>query len=482
MNRRFFLKTAGVGFTALSGWGLSALVPQEKPSKPNILFVFIDDMGYGDLSCYGNSAIQTPNIDRLAHEGIRFTQFYANSPVCSPSRVAMTTGQYPARWKIYSYLDSRQANRRRRMADFLDPHAPSLARQLKAAGYSTAHFGKWHMGGGRDVDNAPHPSAYGFEESSVTFEGLGDRLLINNDGLSQQSARLEQGQITWVDKRQISRIRVDQTLDFIRRYKDGPFYVNLWFNDVHDPHLPDPAEVEKFKKVSDNPYEQKFFAVLDEMDRQIGRVLDGLTEMGLDKNTLVILASDNGPTDWASYYKEGYFPPGSAGPLRARKWSLYEGGIRMPFIVRWTGTIPAGKEDKTTVCCGVDLFPTVCSLAGAALPDGKSFDGEDISDSLLGTPIERKHPIFWYYPNQPKPGKQEHISPTLAVRRGRWKLLVDPDGTQAQLYDLENDLREQQNKILEQQEIAQSLWEQMCIWAESIGIEVERGGLNRQLG
>lgn len=100
-----FLKTAGVGFTALSGWGLSALVPQEKPSKPNILFVFIDDMGYGDLSCYGNSAIQTPNIDRLAHEGIRFTQFYANSPVCSPSRVAMTTGQYPARWKIYSYLD-----------------------------------------------------------------------------------------------------------------------------------------------------------------------------------------------------------------------------------------------------------------------------------------------------------------------------------------------------------------------------------------
>jgi arylsulfatase A-like enzyme len=480
MNRRCFLKSVGLGFVAMSGVGVFNLFSQGKQSRPNILFIFIDDMGYADPSCYGDSTFQTPNMDRLAREGIRFTQFYVNSPVCSPSRVAMTTGQYPARWRIYSYLDSHEANQRRHMADFLDPKAPSLARQLKAAGYHTAHFGKWHMGGGRDVDNAPHPQVFGFDESSVTFEGLGDRLLINNDGLSNQSARLGQGRITWVDKHQITQIRVDQTLDFIRRHKGSPFYVNLWFNDVHDPHLPDSIRLEKYKTLSDNPYEQKFYAVLDEMDRQIGRVLDGLAEMGVDNNTLIILTSDNGPTDWPHYYKEGYFPPGRTGPLRGRKWSLYEGGIRMPFIVRWTGRIPAGKVDPTSVGCGVDLFPTFCKLVGATLPEGVSFDGQDISGSILGTPTERKEPIYWYYPNQPKPGKQENISPTLAIRDGRWKLLANPDGTQAQLYDLESDVGEQQNRILEQPETAKHLWDKLTSWSDSIGIKMEVRGLTIQ--
>jgi uncharacterized sulfatase len=133
MNRRCFLKSVGLGFVAMSGVGVFNLFSQGKQSRPNILFIFIDDMGYADPSCYGDSTFQTPNMDRLAREGIRFTQFYVNSPVCSPSRVAMTTGQYPARWRIYSYLDSHEANQRRHMADFLDPKAPSLARQLKAA-------------------------------------------------------------------------------------------------------------------------------------------------------------------------------------------------------------------------------------------------------------------------------------------------------------------------------------------------------------
>lgn len=471
MNRRNFLKCAGLGLLAASGVGIPDLFAADNKKKPNVLFIFIDDMGYGDPSCYGNTEIKTPNIDRLAHEGIRFTQFYVNSPVCSPSRVAMTTGQYPARWRIYSYLDSRQVNRRRHMADFLDPAAPSLARQLKEAGYKTGHFGKWHMGGGRDVNDAPHPQAFGFDESSVTFEGLGDRLLINNDGLSKQSAKLEQGTITWVEKHQISQIRVDQTLDFIRRHKDGPFYVNLWFNDVHDAHLPSAEQLAKFKDVSPNPYVQKFFAVLDEMDRQIGRVLDGLKEMGLNENTLVIMTSDNGPTDWPFYYKEGYYPPGSVGGLKGRKWSLYEGGIRMPFIVRWTGKIPAGKVNTEMVGCGVDLFPSVCNVTGAKLPEGVPFDGEDISPAFFGEVIERKRPIFWYYPNQPKPGKADNVSPLLAVRDGRWKLLTNPDGTAAQLYDLIDDPDETTNMILKQPEKAKDLQNKIRNWADSIHIE-----------
>lgn len=471
MNRRNFLKCTGLGLLAVSGLGIPDLFAAEDKKKPNVLFIFIDDMGYGDPSCYGNTEIKTPNIDRLAHEGVRFTQFYVNSPVCSPSRVAMTTGQYPARWQIYSYLDARQSNRRRNMANFLDPAAPSLARQLKQAGYKTGHFGKWHMGGGRDVDDAPHPQAFGFDESSVTFEGLGDRLLINNDGLSKQSAKLKQGNITWVEKHQISQIRVDQTLDFIRRHKDDSFYVNLWFNDVHDAHLPSAEQLAKFKDVSENLYVQKFFAVLDEMDRQIGRVLDGLDEMGLNENILVILTSDNGPTDWPHYYTEGVFPPGSVGTLKGRKWSLYEGGIRMPFIVRWTGTIPGGKVNSETVGCGVDLFPSMCKLTGTAVPDGVPLDGEDISRSFLGEAVERKRPIFWYYPNQPKPGKPDNISPLFAVRDGRWKLLINPDDMQGQLYDLIDDPDETTNLILKQPEKAKDLQNKIRNWADSIHIE-----------
>ena len=356
------------------------------------------------------------------------------------------------------------------MADFLAPQAPSLARQLKKAGYQTAHFGKWHMGGGRDVEDAPHPGAFGFDESSVAFEGLGDRLLIHNDGLSQQSAKLEQGRITWVDKHQITRIRVDQTLEFIRRHKAGPFYVNLWFSDVHDPHHPAPAQLEKFRHLSENPYVQKFYAVLDEMDRQIGRLLDGLTEMGLDENTLVILTSDNGPTDWPFYYAEGFYPPGSVGPLKGRKWCLYEGGIRMPFMLRWTGTIPAGKVNSGTVACGVDLFPSLCKLAGADVPAETELDGEDLSEAFMGRDIERERPIFWYYPNQPKPGKREHVSPMLAVREGRWKLLIDPDGDGAQLYDLDEDLAEQNNSAPQQPQITRRLRQKIREWAKSVGV------------
>src|SRR3954447_3255656 len=143
--------------------------------RPNVLFVLIDDMGYADLTCYGERRVHTDHIDRLAAEGIRFTQFYVNAPICSPSRTALLTGQYPARWRITSYLASRAENNKRGMAQWLDPKAPTLARTLKAAGYATGHFGKWHMGGGRDVQDAPLPSAYGYDEHHVNFEGMGPR-------------------------------------------------------------------------------------------------------------------------------------------------------------------------------------------------------------------------------------------------------------------------------------------------------------------
>lgn len=161
----------------LSSTRANAGQARAKSKRPNVIVVLVDDLGYADFSSYGNTRVKTENIDRLAAEGLRFAQYYVNSPICSPSRTALTTGQYPARWRITSYIDNREMNRRRGMRQFLDPAAPTLARFLSGAGYRTGHFGKWHMGGGRDVGEAPLITEYGFDASLTQFEGLGDRIL-----------------------------------------------------------------------------------------------------------------------------------------------------------------------------------------------------------------------------------------------------------------------------------------------------------------
>src|SRR5215475_7210965 len=208
------------------------------PRQPNIILVLIDDAGYADYSSYGNPRVRTENIDRMASEGLRFAQFYVNSPICSPSRTALVTGQYPARWRITSYIDNRALNEKRGMAQFLDPAAPSLARFLKGAGYRTGHFGKWHLGGGRDVGEAPLPAEYGFDASLTQFEGLGDRILPifdAHDGspsrkapLGLASEKLGRGSVTWMDRCQVTRAFVDRAIEFIRQSESEgkPFYVN----------------------------------------------------------------------------------------------------------------------------------------------------------------------------------------------------------------------------------------------------------------
>jgi len=469
ITRRGFLVLAGT--TIAAGCAPSSFSGRQASRKhPNIIFIFIDDLGYGDLSCYGNKDVKTTNIDRLAAEGMRFTQFYVNSPICSPSRVAMTTGMYPARWRINSYLSSREANKKRDMADFLDPKAPSLARTLKQAGYATAHFGKWHMGGGRDVDDAPHPQAYGFDESLVSFEGLGDRVLPPG-GLSKRSEKLGQGNISHAPKHQLTEIYVNRTIEFIRRNNDKPFYINLWPNDVHDSHNPKPELLDKYTQFAKKPYQQKFYAVLDELDRQLGRLFKELKARRLDQKTLILFAGDNGPTDWPKYYEKGFAPPGSVGPLRGRKWSLYEGGIRVPFIVRWKGTIPQAKVNEHSVLCGIDLFPSLCAIAAVEPPRDVAFDGRDMSVALLGKHCLRTSPIFWEYRRKPfylKGGNPDFVSPNLAVRQGKWKLLINDDRSGAELYDLQEDIAEASDLADKRPEITGRLSEILLNWRKSL--------------
>ena len=435
-----------------------------RQAKPNVLIIFIDDMGYGDLSCYGNSQIKTKNIDALANRGIRFTRFYSNSPVCSPSRVAMLTGQYPARHHFYTYLAERKKNDENKMPHFLPASVPTLAKMMHANGYVTGHFGKWHLGGGRDVGDAPLPTDYGFDKSFTSFEGLGDRTLHLTDNLNRQSSKLGKGNIVEAPQNMQTKLYVDSTIAFIKAHKEEPFFIHFFPNEVHDPYNPIERTEKGFASVSDDPEQQKFLATLKEMDRQIGRLLMEMEKLDKLKNTIILLTSDNGPTDWPRYYKDGGQPPCSAGDLRGRKWSLYEGGIRVPFIAVWPGKIPAGKTDDKSVMSVVDLLPTVARLTGTNIPADYIADGIDESSVLLGKKQVLQKDIYWYYNNNPLPGKQENISPTLAIRSGKWKLLMDPDGTKTQLYNMETDHRETENVAEKEKVITKELSLKLKNW------------------
>ena len=266
---RFFPALAGL--VCLLNFSVAA-DESPAPRRPNIVMILIDDMGWGDFSCFGNKEATTANIDRLAAEGLRFEQFYTVSPICSPSRVGLSTGQYPQRWHITSFLNNRAENTARGMAQWLDPQAPMIARMLRGAGYATGHFGKWHMGGQRDVDDAPPITAYGFDASLTNFEGMGPKLLPltlkPGDERPQRiwadAERLGQP-VTWMQRAQITTGFTDAALEFINTSaRSGkPFFVNLWLDDVHSPFWPPVDQWRDGKR-------QLYHAVLESMDRQLG--------------------------------------------------------------------------------------------------------------------------------------------------------------------------------------------------------------------
>ena len=440
-------------------------------ARPNVIVIFIDDMGYSDFSCFGGQ-VETQHIDRLAAEGIKFTNFYVNSPICSPSRVALTTGQYPHRWRITSYLNNRRDNKRRGMAQWLDPNAPTLARRLKGAGYRTGHFGKWHMGGQRDVVEAPTISSYGFDKSLTNFEGMGPKLLPltlkpNRKGkepikgrIWADAERLGKG-FKWMQRSKITTGFIDEALKFIdsSKAKQKPFFINLWPDDVHGPWWPPLDKWGGDRRALYN-------GVLDSMDEQLARLFDRVRDdPELRNNTIITVCSDNGHEPGA----------GTSRPFRGAKTWMYEGGIRSPLIVWAPGLISdekKGTTNQSSVFSAIDLNRSLYSLTGTN--PSRKLDGEDLAQTLIGKSSDsRKAPIFWRRPPD-RPGFGhgfDEDNPDLAVRDGNWKYLVNIDGSDPQLYDLPKDPGETKNLDKMKPEIVKKLHKALMRWNSKMPID-----------
>ncbi|MDZ4797341.1 MAG: sulfatase-like hydrolase/transferase [Bryobacteraceae bacterium] len=443
-RRSFLTATAGAALRLRAG-------AAEKPN-PNVLFILADDLGWGDLSCYGNQRLKTPNLDRLAQQGTMFTQFYVDGPVCSPSRTAFLTGHFPGRHRVHGHFANAEENERRSMPNFLDPSVHTLPRLLKRAGYRTHQVGKWHMGNG---PGAPMPDAYGFDEhKSVSSNET--RWTEMSPGFRAQSTRLF----------------VDETLRFIREAPDKPFYANLC---TLLPHAPlDPTKEQLAPFMAQTPQtttghlgaNQIYFASLRNLDDELGRLFRELDTMGLAGNTLVLFSSDNGPED-IHIRNASHSAFGSPGPFRGRKRSLYEGGVRLPLIARLPGVIPAGRVEDRAVITGVDFLPTILHMAGATVPADLRPDGEDVSDILAGASRARTKPIYWEWRFNIA-GYNVNRSPMLSMRDGKWKLLMNPDRSRVELYDIPADPMELNNQAGSQAATVKAMSEKLLAWQKTL--------------
>lgn len=422
-------------------------------AKPNIIFILADDLGWGDLGCYGHPQTQTPNLDRMAREGTLFTQFYVNGSVCSPSRCAFFTGQYPARHRIHGHYATVEQNQARGMSQFLDPRTPNLAMLLKRAGYSTAHVGKWHLGSN---SGGPTPDHYGFDFVGSTERG-GAEGPADDPYYRAKSTELF----------------VNETIKFIETQRSQPFFVQLWTLVPHATLNPTAEQLAPYARLHPGgpgfPHRgaaEIFSASVTDLDAHVGRLMKRLDELSLTEKTLILFSSDNGPED-IHIKNAGHSGVGSAGPFRGRKRSLYEGGVRVPFIVRWPGHVASGRIDNSSVVAACDFMPTLCKLGGAEIPEGHQLDGENVGDILMGKARPRDTPLMWNWRFRIA-GEIYHHSPMLAIRDGNYKLLLNPDRSRIELYDIPSDPTQLTNIAEKHPDVVNRLASKLLAWNQTL--------------
>jgi len=450
----------------------SALAAAAPPDRPNVVYIMADDQGYGDLGVQGHPYIRTPNIDRLAREGVRLTDFYAQ-PFCGPSRAALMTGSYPAR-------NSLAFNHLPRAKTGIHPNEITIAEILRDQGYATAIVGKWHLGDAPEFLPTRHGFDYwyGLPYSNDMWPYHPKIEKRHGEDARMQAARERAGYtgyaqsdqvypIDWFPKLPLMRNEevvelnpqqerlvgdyTDEAIRFMREHRDQPFFVYL----AHSmPHVP----LYRSKPFEDESLRGRYGDVVEEIDANVGRILEAIDEMGLDEKTLVVFTSDNGP--WVEYG----FDAGSAGPLRGSKGTNYEGGVRVPFLARFPGQIPAGLV-SSGIASNIDMLPTLAKLAGGAPPSDRTIDGVDLWELLTEPGAESPRKTFFYYVGGMKylaaDGPPKNDPTIAAVRRGKWKLHVKSNAKgklePEALYNLYEDIGERLDYASKEPDLAEEL-------------------------
>ena len=386
-------------------------------APPNIVIFLADDLGYGDLGCYGHPIIQTPNLDAFAKQGTRFTQCYAASAVCSPSRSAILTGRTPYRNGVFTWIpEGREIH--------LRTSEIALPKLLKERGYATCHVGKWHLNGHFNKPTQPQPNDHGYDWWLATQ---------NNAAPSHENPSnfVRNGQPVGKLEGYSAPLIVDEATTWLKQHRDKskPFLLSVWTHEPHYPIKSSPEFKAKYPDLTDD-VQREHHANVTQLDHAFGKLMRTLDELKLADNTVVFFTSDNGPEG------DGIKSPGrgSTGGLRGRKRAVYEGGIRVPGIVRWPGKTQPGTTSDVPVI-GSDIFVTAVGIAGAKLPTDRVLDGGNMLAAIEGRAVERARPLYWRCVIAPGPLKT-------AMRIGDWKILADEPLTQFELYDLKNDPQE----------------------------------------
>jgi arylsulfatase A-like enzyme len=441
-------------------WQLaSSAAGEAKPARPNIVFILADDLGYTDLACYGSRFYETPNIDRLAGQGMKLTRYYV-SPNCQPTRAALLTGQYGPRTGVYT------VGRIDRFAWWKRPLRPvdnvtalpldrmTIAQALKKAGYATAMFGKWHLG----QEDEHHPARRGFDEAIVS---MGQHF----DFKTNPDTEYPKGQY-------LADFLTDRAVDFIKKHKEKPFFLYLPHFGVHAPHHAKPELVSRFEKKAPvgGHHGATYAAMIASVDESVGRVLQTLDELKLAENTIVIFSSDNGGV--GGYVREGLKRAGDVtdnAPLRSGKGSLYEGGIRVPFIVRWPGVTKAGSFSGVPAA-HIDFFPTLLEVAAGEAPK-QELDGESLVKLFRDPSAKLKRDaIYHHFPGYLGAGANTwRTTPVGVVHRGDWKLMEFFEDGRLELYNLRTDMGELKNLATEEAARAKELHAELVAWRKTVG-------------
>tara|TARA_Y100000589_G_scaffold97173_3_gene91814 strand:- start:483 stop:1853 length:1371 start_codon:yes stop_codon:yes gene_type:complete len=425
-------------------------------SKPNVLFILIDDMGWMDLGCQGNKNLRTPNIDNLAKGGMRFTDAYAPAPVCSPTRAAIITGQSPARLQITNHLPHQDRFTPKdskllpaKMLNHLSLESETLAERLKKdAHYATAFIGKWHLYTGGDKKYNPLNQGFDINIGGCSYGG--------------PPTFFDPYRIDFLPDRKegeyLPNRLADEAIAFIseQNSKDKSFFVALWNYTVHWPMEAPDKLVEKYKNLPVKGYrDHRYAAMIEAMDIAIGKVLKSLDDLNITEETLVIFTSDNGP----------FGGVGDASPLRADKGHLYEGGIRVPLIVRWPGKVEAGAVEETPVIL-TDLHPTILSATGLDLNSTIPNDGHNLLPLLKGKEKLKNRAVYWHYPNFAFHRDNRLGS---AIREGDHKLIHFYDTDSVELYNLKNDIGEKNDLSGKMPQLASRLKNKLKVWLQDSG-------------